>query len=174
MSILEAAILGMVFLIATRALRMQQAYGAIDWSVIFLLVAVLPMGIAMEETGLAALLGEGIVRLGAPLGAAVVLSLVILVTSVLTAFITNNSAAILMVPIALSVAGELGADPKPFLMGVAFAASLSFATPTGYQTNTMVLGPGGYRFVDYVKVGTPLTVILWLLASVLIPVVWPL
>lgn len=174
MSILEAAILGMVFLIATRGLRIQQAYGAIDWSVIFLLVAVLPMGIAMEETGLAALLGEGIVRLGAPLGAAVVLSLVILVTSVLTAFITNNSAAILMVPIALSVAGELGADPKPFLMGVAFAASLSFATPTGYQTNTMVLGPGGYRFVDYVKVGTPLTVLLWLLASVLIPVVWPL
>jgi di/tricarboxylate transporter len=174
MSILEAAILGMVFLIATRALRMQQAYGAIDWSVIFLLVAVLPMGIAMEETGLAAILGEGIVRLGAPLGAVVVLSLVILVTSVLTALITNNSAAILMVPIALSVAGELGVDPKPFLMGVAFAASLSFATPTGYQTNTMVLGPGGYRFVDYVKVGTPLTVILWLLASVLIPMVWPL
>ena len=174
MSILEAAILGMVFLIATRALRIQQAYGAIDWSVIFLLVAVLPLGVAMEETGLAAILGEGIVALGSAFGAEVVLSLVILVTSVLTALITNNSAAILMVPIALSAAGEMGADPKPFLMGVAFAASLSFATPTGYQTNTMVLGPGGYRFVDYVKVGTPLTVILWLLATFLIPIVWPL
>ncbi len=174
MSIVEAALLGVVFLIASRALRIQQAYAAVDWTVIFLLVAILPLGVAMEETGLAAILGEGLVSLGAPLGPWVVLSVVILVTSLLTAFITNNSAAVLMVPIALSVAGELGVDAKPFLMGVAFAASLSFATPTGYQTNTMVLGPGGYRFMDYVKVGTPLTILLWILTSLLIPIIWPL
>ena len=172
--ILEAAILGVVFLLATRALRIRQAYGAIDWSVIFLLVAILPLGTAMEETGLAAILGEGIVRLGSSLGPVVVLSLVLLTTSILTALITNNSAAVLMVPIAISAAAGLGVSAKPFLMAVAFAASLSFATPTGYQTNTMVLGPGGYRFMDYVKVGTPLTILLWLLASVLIPVFWPL
>ena len=173
MGILEAAILGVVFLLVAGAIRMQQAYTAIDWSVIFLLVAILPLGVAMEETGLASRIGEGIVALGAPFPAIVVLSLVILVTSVLTAFITNNSAAVLMVPIALSVAGEMGVDGKPFLMAVAFAASLSFATPTGYQTNAMVLGPGGYKFMDYVKVGLPLTVILWLLASILIPWMWP-
>lgn len=173
MGILEAAILGVVFLLVAGAIRMQQAYTAIDWSVIFLLVAILPLGVAMEETELASRIGEGIVALGAPFPAIVVLSLVILVTSVLTAFITNNSAAVLMVPIALSVAGEMGVDGKPFLMAVAFAASLSFATPTGYQTNAMVLGPGGYKFMDYMKVGLPLTVILWLLATVLIPWMWP-
>ncbi|MGD2115782.1 MAG: SLC13 family permease [Acidobacteriota bacterium] len=173
MSILESAILGVVMLLATRALRMQQAYAAVDWSVIFLLVAILPLGTAMETTGLAEMIGDGIVHTGAPMGPGVVLALVILVTSVLTSFITNNSAAVLMVPIVLSVADQLGVDPKPFLMGVAFAASMSFATPTGYQTNTMVLGPGGYRFMDYVKVGTPLTVLLWIATSLLIPVIWP-
>lgn len=173
MGILEAAILGVVFLLVAGAIRMQQAYTAIDWSVIFLLVAILPLGVAMEETGLAHMIGEGIVAFGAPFHAIVVLSLVILVTSVLTAFITNNSAAVLMVPIALSVAGEMGVDGKPFLMAVAFAASLSFATPTGYQTNAMVLGPGGYRFMDYVKVGLPLTLLLWVLTTLMIPWAWP-
>ena len=129
MGILEAAILGVVFLLATRTIRMQQAYNSIDWSVIFLLVAILPLGVAMEETGLAAQIGEGIGLFGDSFSPTVVLSMAILVTSVLTAFITNNSAAVLMVPIALSVAGELGVNGKPFLMAVAFAASLSFATP---------------------------------------------
>lgn len=173
MTILESAILGVVLLLATRALRMQQAYTAVDWTVIFLLVAILPLGTAMETTGLAGMIGDGIVHLGEPMGPIAVLSLVILVTSVLTSFITNNSAAVLMVPIVLSVANQLGVDSKPFLMGVAFAASMSFATPTGYQTNTMVLGPGGYRFVDYLKVGTPLTILLWIATTALIPVIWP-
>lgn len=173
MGILEAAILGVVFLLVTGGIRMQQAYTSIDWSVIFLIVAILPLGIALEETGVARAIGEGIVTFGAPFPPIVVLSLVILVTSVLTEFITNNSAAVLMVPITLSVAAELGVDGKPFLMAVAFAASMSFATPTGYQTNTMVLGPGGYRFTDYLKVGLPLNLLLWLLASFLIPWMWP-
>ena len=174
MSILKSAILGVVLLIATRALRIQQAYAAVDWTVIFLLVAILPLGTAMEQTGLAEIIGDGLVGAGAPFGPVVVLSLVILATSVLTSFITNNSAAVLMVPIVISVALELGVDVRPFLMGVAFAASMSFATPTGYQTNTMVLGPGGYRFTDYVRVGTPLTVLLWITTSLLIPLIWPL
>jgi di/tricarboxylate transporter len=99
--------------------------------------------------------------------------LVILVTSIMTEFITNNSAAVLMVPIAMSVAQGLGVDPKPFLMGLAFAASMSFATPTGYQTNTMVYAPGGYRFLDYVKIGVPLNLLFWVLASLLVPRIWP-
>jgi len=174
MTILESAILGVVLLLATRTLRIQHAYTAVDWTVIILLVAILPLGTAMETTGLAQMIGDGIVHAGAPFGPKAVLSLVILVTSILTSFITNNSAAVLMVPIVISVAHQLGVDPKPFLMAVAFAASMSFATPTGYQTNTMVLGPGGYRFIDYVKVGTPLTILLWLTTSLLIPVIWPL
>ncbi len=174
MSLLKAAILGVVLLLATRTLRIQQVYRSIDWTVIFLLVAILPLGTAVETTGLAKILAERIVDAGAPFGPEVVLSLVILVTSVLTSFITNNSAAVLMVPIAVSVAARLGVDAKPLLMGVAFAASMSFATPMGYQTNAMVLGPGGYRFMDYVKVGVPLTLILWLVSSLLIPMIWPL
>ncbi|MCB1055481.1 MAG: SLC13/DASS family transporter [Acidobacteria bacterium] len=173
MPILKSAILGVVLLLATRTLRIQQAYRAIDWTVIFVLASVLPLGAAMEQTGLAAGLAGAIVRVGEPYGPWAMLSLVILATSLLTEFITNNSAAVLMVPIAFSIAEHLGVDAKPFLMGLTFAASMSFATPTGYQTNTMVYGPGGYRFVDYVKAGAPLNLILWLLTSFLVPWVWP-
>jgi di/tricarboxylate transporter len=174
MSILESAILGVVLLLVTRTLRIQQVYQSIDWTVIFLLVGILPLGIAIERTGLAAVLAGGIVELGEPLGAAAALALVILATSILTEVITNNSAAVLMVPIVFEVARQLGVDPKPFLMGVAFAASMSFATPTGYQTNTMVFVPGGYKFTDFFRVGVPLNLLFWVLASLLIPVIWPL
>ncbi len=174
MPILKSAILGVALLLATGAVRIQQAYRAIDWTVIFLLATLLPVGTAMETTGLARVLGEGIVRLGEGAGPWVVLSLVILATSLLTEVITNNSAAVLMVPIAVSIAEGLGVDPKPFLMGIAFAASMSFATPTGYQTNTMVYGPGGYRYSDYLRVGAPLNALFWIVASLLIPVIWPL
>lgn len=172
-SILVAAILGVALLLATRTLRIHQAYQAIDWTVIFLLVTMIPVGTAIEQTGLGLAIGEGIVQVGQPYGAWIVLSLIILATSVLTEVITNNSAAVLMVPISVSVAHELGVDPKPFLMGVTYAASMSFATPTGYQTNTMVYSPGAYRFTDFVRVGVPLNVLFWLIASVLIPQIWP-
>lgn len=174
LSILESSILGVVTLLVTGALRIQQAYQAIDWTVIFLLVGMLPLGIAIEKTGLAAILARGVVGLGEPLGAVATLAVVILVTSVLTELITNNSAAVLMVPISFAVADQLGVDPKPLLMGVAFAASMSFATPTGYQTNTMVFVPGGYRFNDFLKAGLPLNLLFWILSSLLIPVIWPL
>lgn len=172
-SILAAAILGVALLLATRTLRIHRAYQSIDWTVIFLLATLLPVGTAMEQTGMARLIGGTIVSFGEPLGPWIVLALVVLATSLLTEAISNNSAAVLMVPICLSVAGEMGADPKPFMMGVAFAASMSFATPTGYQTNTMVYAPGGYRFVDYLRVGVPLNLVFWLLASALIPGIWP-
>jgi di/tricarboxylate transporter len=174
MSILESAILGVVILLVTQTLRIQQVYQAVDWTVIFLLVGMLPLGIAIEKTGLAAVVARGVVELGEPLGAIAVLALVILATSFLTEMITNNSAAVLMVPIAFEAARQLGVDPKPFLMGVAFSASMSFATPTGYQTNTMVFVPGGYKFTDFLRAGVPLHLMFWLIASALIPVIWPL
>ena len=173
MSILKSAILGVVVLLVTGAVRIQRAYAAIDWTVIFMLAALLPLGTAMTKTGLAAIIGHGIVQAGGLVSPLVVLALVTLVTTLVTGFISNNSAAVLMVPIAAAVGAELGVSAKPLLMGVAFAASMSFFTPMGYQTNTMVYGPGGYRFTDYLKVGGPLNLLFWVVATLLIPWFWP-
>lgn len=172
MSILKSSILGVVLLLVTGAVRIQRAYAAIDWTVIFMLAAILPLGTAMNNTGLADILGHGIVEAGGALGPLAVLALITLATALVTGFISNNSAAVLMVPVAAATAAELGVSPKPLLMGVAFAASMSFFTPMGYQTNTMVYGPGGYRFVDYLKMGGPLNLLLWVIMTLLIPVIW--
>ncbi len=173
MPILKAAILGVVALLITQRITIQQAYRGIDWTVIFLLAAILPLGIAMENTGLATLIGDGLGWVGATYGAMVMLSVLYLATSLLTAVFSNNATAVLMVPIAFGAAASLQVDVKPFLMAVAYAASASFMTPMGYQTNAMVFSPGNYRFNDYLRAGAPLTLIFWVLASILIPIFWP-
>jgi len=173
MGILKAAVLGAVFVLVTRRLSIQQAYTAINWTVIFLLAALLPLGIALEKTGLADLLGEHLGTLGEHLGPVGVLAAIFLVTSLMTDIISNNAAAVLMVPIAISSAHTLGVSAKPLIIAVAFAASTAFLTPMGYQTNTMVYGPGGYRFMDYLKAGAPLKLTFWLAATLLIPLLWP-
>ena len=111
---------------------------------------------------------------GEAYGPLVVLSIIYLATALLSEIVSNNSTAVLMVPIAITTANSVGLDVRPFLMAVAFAASASFLTPMGYQTNAMVYGPGGYRFRDYLIFGAPLKVVFWLLSVVLIPVIWPL
>jgi di/tricarboxylate transporter len=171
--ILKAAILGAVVLLLTRAVTIQQAYKSINWTVIFLLAALLPLGVAMVKTGLADMLGRQVARVGDPWGPTAVLAVVIVVTALLTEVISNNSAAVLMVPIALSAAATTGVDPRPLVMAVTFAASMSFMTPIGYQTNTMVYGPGAYRFTDYLRAGVPLALMGWILAILLIPRIWP-
>lgn len=171
--ILTAAILAVVVLLLLRVFTIQEAYKSVDWTVIFLLAAILPLGLAMENSGLAATIGHRLAATTAPIGPSAVLAIVVLVTILLTELISNNSAAVLMVPIAFSIAGELGVDPKPFMMAVAFGASMSFITPIGYQTNTMVYGPGAYRFTDYTRAGAPLTVVFWVVTSLMIPLVWP-
>ena len=172
-SILEASILGAVAMIATRTLTIQQAYQAINWTVIFLLAAILPLGAAMANTGLDQRIGGAIAGLGEEYGGLAVLAIIYIVTALLSEIVSNNSTAVLMVPIAITVANSLGLDAKPFIMSVAFAASSSFLTPMGYQTNAMVLGPGGYRFLDYIRAGAPLKIGFWLVSTLLIPVLWP-
>jgi di/tricarboxylate transporter len=172
--ILTAAFLGAVTLLVTRAITIQQAFRSIDWTVIFLLAWILPLGLAIENTGLAALIGSGLGRVGIQWGPIAMLSVLYLGTSLLTSFFSNNATAVLMVPIAFTASTELQVDVKPFLMAIAYAASASFMTPMGYQTNAMVFSPGNYRFNDYLKFGAPLTLVFWLLATLLIPVFWPL
>ena len=173
MPILKSSILGVVVLLVTRSLTAQQAYRAIDWTVIFLLAAILPLGTAMHKTGLDEVIGSQLSVVGTQYGPLAMLSLLYLATSILTSFFSNNATAVLMVPIAITAATHLGVDSKPFLMAIAYAASASFMTPMGYQTNAMVFGPGNYRFMDYMKFGAPLNLLFWVLATWLIPVFWP-
>lgn len=173
MSVMKASILTVVALLVTRRISMQRAYRAIDWTVIFLLAAILPLSVAIEEHGIASALGESLARIGAGAGPLALLAALYVATAVLTECISNNAAAALMVPIAISSASVTGIDPTPLLMGVAFAASTSFLTPMGYQTNTMVYGPGGYRVGDFLKAGLPLRLVFFALSTLLIPRIWP-
>ncbi|REJ81872.1 MAG: SLC13 family permease [Acidobacteria bacterium] len=174
MSILKASILGVAALVLLGGLTITKAYESINWTVIFLLAMILPLGIAMENTGLAAIIGEWIGDIGENASPFIALSVIYLATALLSEIVSNNSTAVLMAPIAITTATTLGLEPKAFLMAVAYAASASFLTPMGYQTNAMVYGPGGYRFLDYVVFGAPLKIVFWLLSVLLIPVFWPL
>ena len=174
MPILESAVVGCLVMILGGVLTAEEAYDAINWRIIFLLGGILSLGTAMESTGAADLMATSVVGALEPLGPVAILSGLFLLTTLLTAIISNNAAAVLLVPVAISVAGSLGVDARPFVFAVAFAASLSFVTPIGYQTNTLVYGPGQYKFTDYTWLGAPLTLIFWILATLLIPVFWPL
>ena len=154
--ILQAALLGAGALVATRVLTVAEARDAIDLDVIILIAAAFGVGTAMETTGLASELANGLVDLLGPLGdVGIVLGLVV-ATTLLTEIITNNAAAAVLFPIALSIAAATGLDPRALAVAIAVTASSSFLTPLGYQTNTMVYGPGGYRFTDYLRAGIPL------------------
>ena len=170
--ILGAALVGVVVLLASRTVKVQRVYRAVQWSVFFLLAATIPLGIAVEKSGLAARLGHWIADTAGDSGPWLVLSLVYFVTMVLTEILSNTSTAVLMVPIAMSISAQLGIDPKPLLMAVCFAASNGFVTPVGYQTNAMVYGAGNYRYRDFLAAGIPLNLLFWALSSLLIPVFW--
>ena len=139
-----------------------------------LLAGMIPLGIAMENTGTAQFIASGFLDLTRSWGPAAVLSAFYLLTTVFSAVMSHNAAAVVLVPISIASAQELGLDPRPFLMAITFAASSSLATPFGYHTNLMVYAPGGYRFSDYLKVGIPLNLLFWVIASILIPIYWPL
>jgi di/tricarboxylate transporter len=156
--------------LVTGCIRLRRAIAEINWNVLGLLAGAVTLGLALHTTGLAARAAHLVVDLTRDWGPAAVVGAIYLLTAVATEFVSNSGAAALMVPIALATAGELELSPKPFVFAVAFAASASFATPIGYQTNAFVYGPGGYRFRDFVRVGLPLQVLLWIYGTLMIPV----
>jgi len=174
MPILVSALAGVMVMVLTGCIKVQEAYDAIDWFVIFLLAGVIPLGIVMEKTGTAEFLANGIVQMSESLGPVAVVSVFYLVATIFAAIMSHNAAIILLLPIGVASAHGMGLDPRAFIMAITFAAASSLATPFGYHTNLMVYGPGGYKFADYMKIGIPLNIILWIIASFLIPVFWPL
>jgi di/tricarboxylate transporter len=170
--IVVSAVVGAIILILFGCLTLEEAYEAIDWKIIFLLAGILSLGVALEKSGAAAIISSQIVSSVGALGLVALVSAFYLLTSLLTETMSNNATAALLAPIAIAAAETLNVNPQPFLMAITFAASSSFITPVGYQTNTMIYGPGQYKFTDFVKVGTPLNIIFWILATILIPVFW--
>lgn len=171
--ILVGAILGVLVLITSRCVRPEQAYAAVDWRILVMLAGILPLGIAMEKTGAAHAAANFALDLAGRDDPVKVLAIIYLVTAILTEFMSNNGAAVLIAPIAISTAHGMGVDPKPFLIAVMFAASTSFSTPIGYQTNTMVYNAGGYRFTDFMRIGILLNLIFWGVSVYFIPKFWP-
>ena len=172
LSMLEAGLLAAGLMLLGRCTSGANARRSIDWQLLSVIGAALGVGGALEKTGAAAWLAQALTGLA---GSNLWLNLILiyLVTSLFTEVITNNAAAVLVFPIALATAETLGVSMMPFVVAVTVAASASFATPIGYQTNLMVYGPGGYRFTDYLRLGIPLSLLLALLSSILIPLVWP-
>jgi di/tricarboxylate transporter len=170
--IMVSALAGIVAMIFTGCLRPADAYDAVNWDVVFLLAGVIPLGIAMEESGAAAYLGDLIVGFGALVSPVVLLGVFYLFTALLTNLVSNNASVVLMIPVAVDAAVALGSNPFAFVLAVTFAASTAFMTPVGYQTNLMVYGPGGYRFTDFVRVGLPLQLLLTLVTPLGIAFFW--
>lgn len=173
MPIVASALIGCVALVALHVLKPEEAYAGIDWRVIMLLAGVLPLGIALQNSGGADWVARWSLGLLGENNPILALAVVYLLTALMTEFMSNNVSAVLVAPIAIATADLMGVDSKPLLVAVAFAASTSFATPIGYQTNTMVYTSGGYRFGDFFKVGVPLNVIFFIMAMLLIPRYFP-
>lgn len=171
--IVAGAIIGCILMVMTRCITLDEAYGSINWQVIFLLAGVLTLGTGLEKTGAARLLGGLMVETLGSLGPMALVSGIYLATSILTELMSNNATAALLAPIAIAAAESQGIDSRPLLMAITFAASASFMTPVGYQTNTLIYGPGQFRYADFLRVGTPLNIMFWLLATFLIPHYWP-
>ena len=178
MPIVKSAMLGVVILLALKILTPQESYQSINWQVIILISALIPVGIVIQKTGtagwIAGLISSATESVPFEWQPKVLLALIYFITIFLTEISSNAATAIIMTPISIAVAQQMGFDPRAFVFAVAFAASASFITPVGYQTNLMVYGPGGYKFSDYIRVGFPLAFIFWIMAIFILPILWPI
>ena len=171
--IVAAAATGALMMVLSGCVSTEEAYGAIEWNVLFLLAGMLSLGAAMEKTGASTMLADGMIDSVGGLGPLALLAAFFGATMLLTEVMSNNATVALLLPIAITTAQAIDVDPRAFMFAVVFAASSSFMTPVGYQTNTMIYGPGQYRFKDFVRVGAPLNLIFWALGTLLIPWFWP-
>ena len=174
--ILKGAFISVVILLSLKIITAQESYQSIHWQVIILIAALIPIGIVLQSTGTADWIGNNISRFIYLFSISwqpyVLLATIYFITMILTEISSNVATAIIMVPIAIAVSGQIGLESRPFVFAVAFAASASFITPIGYQTNLMVYGPGGYKFSDYIRVGLPLSLLLFLTAVIILPNIW--
>ena len=175
--ILKGAMLSVIILMVLGIITPNEAYQSIHWQVIVLIAALIPLGIVIQNTGTASLIGDSILDLVQKFSYAsqpyILLGLIYFITMILTEVSSNTATAIIMTPIVLSITSTVGIDPRPFIFSVCFASSASFSTPVGYQTNLMVYGSGGYKFSDFIKVGIPLSITFWITVIVVIPIIWP-
>lgn len=169
-----AAVVGASVMVLSQCLSMEQAYRAIDWRAVFLIAGMLPLGIAMQETGTAEFLARGVMDTLGGLGPWPVIMGLYGVTALATMIVPTAALVVLMSPIVLSACTEMGIMPQTAMMAVAMAASASFTSPISHPANIMVMGPGGYRFVDYIKIGVPLTIVVFIAVMLLLPIMWPL
>jgi di/tricarboxylate transporter len=171
--ILICSLAAAFMMIITGCLQLRNVFRSLDSRVLLIIVAMMALSTALTKTGASDWYARGFLNLFSGMGPAFVLSGLILMTSISTHVLSNNATAILLLPIAVSAAQGMGVDPKPFIIAVCFGASACFAAPIGYQTNLLVYGPGGYRFSDYIKLGMPLNLLVFLAGSLFIPMLWP-
>ncbi len=169
LDIMTAALSGMVLMVFTRCVHIEEIYGELEWLVIFVLAGLIPLGLALENTGAAELLAGWVVTLSSPGGEIGLIAAFYLMTALMTAVVSNAATAVMLTPVAILAATQAGVNPYALLIAVMFGASASFVTPFGYQTNVMIYGPGGYRFLDFVKVGGLLNLLLLIAATIFIP-----
>jgi di/tricarboxylate transporter len=174
MPIAGLAVLGVAIVLFTRCLDGREAFAAVDGRLLVLILSMLVVGQALEDTGAMRIMVQSVVPLMTELPPWAVLAILYGITSILTEMVTNNAVAVILTPIAIGLGQQLGIDPRPLVVAVMFAASASFATPIGYQTNTLVYGPGGYRFTDFLRVGVPMNILVGVVTVTAIPMIWPL
>ena len=169
-----AAVTGAILCVITGCLKEKEAYAGIDWVTIFLFAGMLSVATAMDKTGAGKLIADTVVgMMGSNPNPYVLTAVLFLISNILTQFMSNTASAALLAPIGISIAQEVGCDPKPVLMALGIAASMAFATPMATPPNTLVLGPGNFTFNDYVKVGVPMCLLSWVACVVIIPIFWP-
>jgi len=168
-----SAVIGVVLMILTGCLNMEEAYRSVEWKAIFLIAGMLPLGIALEQSGAARFMADLVVSAIGDLGSLTVMAGLFLLAALASQVMPNPAVALLLSPIALNTASDLGISPFPLMMTVAVSSSAAFLSPVGHSANVLVMGAGGYRFSDYIRVGLPLTLVILIVSLLTIPIFWP-